>query len=415
MRVSPMVNLRFLIMPRLAVWVVLGLLVAQGPRAAAEESSQLARSAPAVDSCVVDSCGPAVAWPADSPLRHGWVSLDYLLWWTRGMSLPPLVTTSPAGTPLPEAGVVGEPGTTVLFGDEQVNDGPRSGFRFETGLWLDRAGCDALQFDFFALESKNASYQAYSDGDPILARPIVDATTGQPEAELIGFPGLVAGSVDVSGVSAGLWGWGLHHRQCLSCCQCCCGGQRWDWLIGYRDLRLDDRLGIVEQLSSPYFVPGTQLLVEDRFATRNAFHGLELGMEGERRRGPWVLEGFGRAAVGWNDASVRIKGQTTIVTPGFPTIVNQGGLLALDSNVGRYDDADLAAVFWVGSRVAYQASRRLYLRCGYDFLLWPSVYRAGDQIDMTVNPYLLPPPVTPLPGPLRPAPRLHQTNFWRKE
>ena len=65
-----------------------------------------------------------------------------------------------------------------------------------------------------------------------------------------------------------------------------------------------------------------------------------------------------------------------------------------------------------GRAIAYQVTRRLHLRCGYDFLFWPSVYRAGDQIDMTINPYLLPPPVTPLPGPLRPAPRLHQTSFW---
>ena len=52
-----------------------------------------------------------------------WVGMDYLAWSVKGDRLPPLVTTSPAGTPLAQAGVLGPPGTTVLFGDSSVNGG----------------------------------------------------------------------------------------------------------------------------------------------------------------------------------------------------------------------------------------------------------------------------------------------------
>src|SRR5262245_44853218 len=76
-------------------------------------------------------CGPAlcptpeVAAPAGDPVgdRPGrvWLEAEALLWWMRGADLPPLVTTSPPGTPLTRAGVLGSPGTEVLFGGNQVN------------------------------------------------------------------------------------------------------------------------------------------------------------------------------------------------------------------------------------------------------------------------------------------------------
>jgi Putative beta barrel porin-7 (BBP7) len=41
-----------------------------------------------------------------------WAELDYLAWTVKGDRLPPLVTTSPAGMPLLQAGVLGAPTTT---------------------------------------------------------------------------------------------------------------------------------------------------------------------------------------------------------------------------------------------------------------------------------------------------------------
>jgi len=57
------------------------------------------------------------------PLSGGfWIGAEYLLWSAKGDKLPPLVTTSPAGTLQPQAGVLGTPGASVLFGDSGVND-----------------------------------------------------------------------------------------------------------------------------------------------------------------------------------------------------------------------------------------------------------------------------------------------------
>src|SRR5215831_18765845 len=49
-----------------------------------------------------------------------WAEAEYLLWWMKGASLPPLITASPAGTPSTQAGVLGAPTTTVVFGGAHV-------------------------------------------------------------------------------------------------------------------------------------------------------------------------------------------------------------------------------------------------------------------------------------------------------
>ena len=62
------------------------------------------------------------------------MAADALGWWVKGDSLPALVTTSPIGTPSSAAGVLGEPGTSILYGNQKVNDGIRPGGRIMGGI-----------------------------------------------------------------------------------------------------------------------------------------------------------------------------------------------------------------------------------------------------------------------------------------
>ena len=59
------------------------------------------------------------------------------MWWGKGTTLPPLVTTSPQGTPFPQAGVLGQPDTSVLFGNQLGGNGMQTGGRVTFGMWLD--------------------------------------------------------------------------------------------------------------------------------------------------------------------------------------------------------------------------------------------------------------------------------------
>jgi hypothetical protein len=352
-----------------------------------------------------------------TPYRF-WAEVDYLLWWMRGDSVPPLVTTSPPGTPRNQAGVLGAPGTTVLFGGSRDNGELRSGGAVSFGYWFDDCQTCGIEADFFMLETRATQFSAISNGSTILARPFINANNGQPQSQLIGFPGLVAGQVNATDTSTGLLGAGAWLRQNLCSNPCGCNPYRLDALIGYRYLRLTDNLSITEDLVStnpnnPNFVPlGTTLTVNDRFATENNFQGLDLGLAGEVYHGRWVLGGFARVALGVNIEEVDINGSTRIAVPGAAAVTSPGGLLALQSNIGSHSRDRFAVVPEIGVKLGYQLTPHLRLQAGYSFLYWSEVVRPGNQIDLRVNPNLLPPVAGPVTGPLQPAANIQGTPFW---
>jgi hypothetical protein len=340
--------------------------------------------------------------------------VEYLYWWMRGAALPPLFTTSPPGTPQAAAGVLGLPTTSVLFGGSRVNDDGRSGVRFALGYWLDDCQSLGLEVGAFFLESKGTSFGARSGGSPILARPFFDAAANGPAAELIAFPGLLAGTAEASASSTGLLGADALLRARL-CCGC---NYRLDVTGGYRFLRLADHLNVNEALVStnpanPSFVPvGTTITEGDRFDTSNEFHGFDVGLRGEVRRGPWVLGGSARVAVGDNHQVVDVAGATRVAVPGAAPVTNVGGLLALSSNIGHRERDRAEVIPEFGVKVGYQVTPQLRAFAGYTFLYWNEVVRAGNQVDQAVNPALLPPVTPPVAGPLRPAPRFENSSFW---
>jgi hypothetical protein len=334
----------------------------------------------------------AKAAPASDPGNRFWAEIDYLGWSVKGDRLPPMVTTSPAGTPLPLAGVVGAPGTTVLFGNSAVNDGWRSGGRLQAGYWLDPQRNRGIEVSFFDLQSASTGFATDSRTHPILAQPFVNALTGNHDAMLVGFPGLVTGAVAVSETSRLLGAGGLY-RQDLGVW----GDQKISALIGYRYLHSSDGLSI------PYAgnVGGISITSDDAFHARTDFHGIDLGLAGEWKRGPWSLEWRGKIAIGADLTSADISG-TTSITAGGVTTTSPGGLHALPSNIGSMSQTHFAAVPEVTLKVAYRIAPPWQIVAGYDVLYWTGVQRAGGLIDTTINPNLIPPGA--LGGPQRPQP-----------
>ena len=82
------------------------------------------------------------------------------------------------------------------------------------------------------------------------------------------------------------------------------------------------------------------------------------------------------------------------------------------SNIGKYTNDEFAVVPEIGLRVGAQLTDRVRAFVGYNFIYWSSVARAGDQIDLRVNPNLIPPQTPPVTGPLVPAPRTVSTDYW---
>jgi len=329
-----------------------------------------------------------------------WAEADYLAWSVSGDKLPALVTTAPVGTPLGVAGVLGQPTTTVLFGNSSVNNDWRSGGRITGGYWFDPQRSRGIEASFFGLENASTGFAASSGAYPILTRPFTNALTGLPDALIASFPGISTGSVNASETSR-LFGAGALYRQDIGMWS----GQRVNALIGYRYLRSSDTLWITDTASSVAFGTFTP---SDNFKAASNFHGLDLGLTGDWRNGPWSLEWRGKVALGANLNSADISGSTASTVAGVTTTA-PGGFLALSSNIGHYDQTRFAVVPELSLKAGYQVAPGWRLIAGYDVMYWTGVQRAGGLIDTTVNPNLTPPPAGG--GPNRPGPVLNTTNL----
>jgi Putative beta barrel porin-7 (BBP7) len=107
------------------------------------------------------------------------------------------------------------------------------------------------------------------------------------------------------------------------------------------------------------------------------FGGLDLGLTGEFRRGPWTLEWLSKVAVGPSRGAVDVSGATTATVPGFAPQTSAGGLLALSSNSGHFDRNRVAVVPELGVKLGYQLTLHFRATVGYDFLYWNNVVRRG--------------------------------------
>lgn len=363
-----------------------------------------------------------------------WVRGEALYWSTSGMSLPPLVTTSPTGTPLAEAGVLGEPGTTILFGNQSVNGDARWGSRLSFGRWLDCCQTWGISGEYFALQDQSTDFIASGvNGAPIIMRPFFDVLgdpTANPvvlpgnSAEIVSYPDTLEGSVAVQ-TQTSFQGAGALLRYNI-CCKnmcwqdCCCnpcgggipGGIRVGVVGGYRFMRLDDSLKIRENLTTLDTEDPESIIVRDNFSTRNQFNGGEVGMIIDGRAARWTVELSSKIAVGNNHETTKISGSTTF----DGTETQQGGLLAQRTNIGTYTRDQLAVIPQLGATLGYNVTRHLRFTVGYTFIYWSSVARAGDQVSLDVNPNLLPvageAPQNPLEGPARPAFIWRDNDFW---
>jgi hypothetical protein len=326
-----------------------------------------------------------------------WGSAELLLWWGKGSALPPLVTTSPPGTAQADAGVLGESGTSVLFGLEQAGKDMQVGGRLTLGLWLDADQNVSIANRFYGLGGQDTQFSAASTGDPILARPFFNAFLGVPDALLIAFPGLVEGNIDAQYQTQNFLG----NEVILEMMMDRQRHRRVNLLFGYHFLRMDDWLQINSFhtiVDGPF--AGTTFDIMDRFSTQNEFHGGMVGIRSIRSRGCLSLDTLLKVSVGSVRQRVAIAGETLI--DGAP---EEGGLLAQPSNIGVHERDRLLWVPELTMNLKYHVNPCLSLHLGYNLMWMSQVVTAGEQIDLNVN---LNQPI----GPAVPQFQFHDENYW---
>ena len=114
------------------------------------------------------------------------------------MSSPALLTTSPANTPQADAGVLGRPGTTVLFGNDALFDNDRSGGRVRLGVWLDNQQDYAVEGEYFFLGDGSLRFYQQSDGDPSWPGRSSTFSPGSRMPRSTAYPGVLAGKVTIN-------------------------------------------------------------------------------------------------------------------------------------------------------------------------------------------------------------------------
>jgi hypothetical protein len=246
--------------------------------------------------------------PAEPPPPCGvpgrfWVRADYLLWTTAGERLPrPLAAVVPA--------------------DDRSTEGFRSGFRLDTGVWLNHAQTLGVGGGFFTLG------------------------TGERTTPIT--PGDGSGPMDLTRTTD-LIGAEANALVNLACSD----RYRIDLLGGYRFLRLDESLGL-----GPAGTPE----VRGQVVTRNQFHGGQLGLTGGVRYGRLFADLTGKVALGVLRESA--ESGVTLFPPASLGGANE--FVALP-------EADFS--------LGYQVSDHLRATAGYTLMYLSRAARPGEVTD----------------------------------
>lgn len=348
-------------------------------------------------SCGVSDCG----W-------DGWGSLEFLLWWRRGEDLPPLVTTSPLGTPVSQAGVLGFPATEILYPTESQSSDARPGGRLTLGVWVDSCQTLGVAGRLYSLGQMTANYSVTTDAMPILARPFFNLAAGQEDADVVGFPGLTTGGIAVRNLSKVSGGDVLLRRLLLPLDD----RRRIDVIGGYQFAAIDSELRVATtrtSISSNGSIPfGTVVDQTDLFDCTNRFHAGTIGFLAEYDRCEITWSLLAKVGLGNMNQRTEIAGRTQTAIPGQGVVVQDQGLLALNTNRGVYERDVFAVSPEVQLTAAYHLNGCIDLTLGYSFIYWNRVALSGAQIDPALNP-------TQIHGALRGDPRPaflgHESGF----
>lgn len=339
-------------------------------------------------------------------LYKPWFRAEYLGWWVDRADAPALVTTSPSADGVANAGRLDNANTTVLLGNAPLIDSLQSGVRFSGGFELNPQTGLAIQASHFRIDEANGHFRTDSTQFDVLGRPFENVETGSEgeNAIVIAFPNLLDGNINVHSSSSLEGTEVLLARPAIDNC-----GSRWNFLLGWQNLRLEESLTIndfreVTDTGTGLTV-GTTLDATDAFNTRTAFNGGVIGVAGERRRGRLTWEGTLKVALGGSASRATINGSSTTRVPdglgGFTESATGNGLLTQASNIGSYERDDFAFVPELRLGASWQLTPRLRATAGYNLLYVSRVARANQIVDRQVNLSQISP--STLVGPAAPA------------
>jgi hypothetical protein len=339
-------------------------------------------------------------------LPSGWTEFDVLAWWHKGRQIQPLLNTSPTGTPIGDAAVIGTTGTTALFGNDKYGEDIRAGGRVNLGLWLDGDSSIGIGNRLTSVAGDDITYDNQSNGTEILGRPFFNVLLNDRDALLLSYPGEFSGEFHATSSTNFIMN-DFYARLRMSEDAV----NRIDFLIGYEYARIGDDLIVRSSTTNinaldPAF--GVTFDFRDEFRTVNKFDGVMIGLMGDYVRGRAKVSYLGKLGYGNLDERLIING-TGSASAGGASVPLNGGLLALPTNSGTHSWSRPVFVPEVNLNLHLQLTQRLDFSIGYSFVYFTNVLLAGDQVDRRLN---LSQQSGALTGQAFPLPQRNETDFW---
>jgi hypothetical protein len=340
---------------------------------------------------------------------HLEVGLEYLLWFTRGQRLPPLVTSGSLADLMPAS--LGQTNTKLLFGGNGGDVTHQDGGRLTLAYGIDDDNTSSVTGSFFGLDRRGVSRGFGSNGGvntPVIGRPFFNVVNGTEDADPVAIPSVASGRIQIDTPST-LYGGEIDYRYQAWQEQT----SRFAMLVGARYLAIDEALNIHEtsQDLPGLGVPGNRYLLSENFITHNRFYGGEIGAEYEYRFGQIITEFGGKAAFGVVDQSVRNSAFTSITEPnGIVTSSHDRALYISPNNAGRFTRTQFAVVPEGNVKLGYDLNKYIRFTVGYTFIYLSDAARPADQLNRNVN---VQPIGTPsVFTPAAPFPGVRSTDFW---
>ncbi len=339
------------------------------------------------------------------PLGPGWDDAQLLYWWPERQPIPPLVFGNRSGLPpLP-----GTNDTRLLAGGRAIDSQPSAGGRFLLGTPINTDETIGLEAAYFFLGTRSfREYVRNSGGIQTFGLPYTNAATGVNEILTLARPG-VTDSTLVASTSVRVQGWEVNSVANVM-------DEKYvkvNALLGWRYFQVHEGLRI-EQTQLRYTPDVGMIRTADQFDAHNRFHGGQIGLHSDMRRGIVFCEMTAKVAFGQTYEVVKQEGMTILQTPFTTRAYGGSGIYVQPSSAGRTANGVFAVVPEGTVKFGFRVGDAGRLYVGYSFIYLSDAVRPGDQIDRTLNPSQV--PLVSGTGPVynadRPSRLFNRSDFW---
>ncbi len=352
--------------------------------------------------------------PSNQCSKRVWIDGEYLYWWIKDSpETVPLIITGPLAE---DQLLLGEAGTSILMGNDEINNGARSGFKVSAGSWINSNQTIGIEGDYVFLSNRTNTQTVISNGEIgslRLSIPFFDVVTNSEDSGTLALPenykAKAVLKVTNSMQDAELNGTFklLQH----------CKGYNLNIFTGFLWWNFKEKLNF--HTDSPLLTPPNNVFYSnDMFRTHNNFYGGQIGFSGNCLWKNFSFMTRAQVALGGMVGDLKIKGK--FVTNQFDDFgsvqIFPAGYFAMPTNSGSFSRTNFSIIPQVRAEIGYSIFKWLNINLGYTFLYATEVFWASNQIDRNINPSQSPvltiTPSDTLEGESRPKPLFKTNSFW---